>query len=165
MGARVIILSLDPGLRCSGMGLWKDGVLLHALMAQAQMGPRDIAGALEMARQVEIALTYAGAPAPEFLVYEKQQVYPGAGGDADDLFQLAYCNGAIGHALGLPSKGYLPREWKGQVPKRVHHPRIIKALTDEERDAYARDTAGYAKSLVHNVTDAVGLGLKYLQRM
>jgi len=81
------------------------------------------------------------------------------------LFQLAYVNGAVAYMLNRPSTGYLPREWKGQVPKRIHQPRIIKALTDEERAEMDKDLAPYTKSLRHNALDAVGIGLKYLRRM
>jgi hypothetical protein len=51
--------------------------------------------------------------------------------------------------------GVKPREWKGQVPKDVHHARLVKTLTPEE---LAMVEASAPPSLRHNVLDAVGIG-------
>jgi hypothetical protein len=51
--------------------------------------------------------------------------------------------------------GVKPREWKGQVPKDVHHARLVKTLTPDE---LAMVEASAPPSLRHNVLDAVGIG-------
>lgn len=76
------------------------------------------------------------------------------------------------------------RGWKGQIPKPLHHQRVIKRLTPDELqvmlrikpdlleynakacEVYARTLVvrGYSSS-VHNLLDAVALGLTELGRM
>jgi hypothetical protein len=59
----------------------------------------------------------------------------------------------------------LPAQWKGQVPKAVHHKRVRATLMTDEQvvsDVYL-DTIKPA--LRHNVWDAIGLGLVVLGRM
>lgn len=83
--------------------------------------------------------------------------------DQNDLIQLAAVVGAICdrfRAAGEP-KVYLPAEWKGQAPKPVIHARMAKRL--DEREAAALPSM--AKSKLHNVLDAVSIGLVDLQRM
>jgi hypothetical protein len=95
---------------------------------------------------------------PDYFISEVPQVYrAGASkGDPDDLIQLA---GVVGVFSALFSAttytGVKPREWKGQVPKDVHHARLVKTLTPEEM---AMVEASAPPSLRHNVLDAVGIG-------
>lgn len=81
---------------------------------------------------------------------------------------------------------YLPtaREWKGQIPKPVHHGQILRALepwemavlidvksdivehVDRACKKYARSKSltGY-NDPIHNTLDSVGIGLKHLKRI
>ncbi len=54
--------------------------------------------------------------------------------------------------------GVTPSAWKGQTPKKIHGPRIIEALNDDEKQAVLT-----LKN--HNTIDAVGLGLWVLGRL
>ena len=55
---------------------------------------------------------------------------------------------------------YKPFEWKGNVPKEVHHKRILRALTSKETTLLPHMDGDYE----HDLYDAVGIGLFYLQR-
>lgn len=93
------------------------------------------------------------------VVIEKMQIYPNERvKDPNDLLEV---NKVVGmcHFLGETVVEYTPREWKGQLPKRVHHARIRKALSKLELDVLGR----YIKN--EHVLDAVGLGLHYLRRI
>ena len=62
---------------------------------------------------------------------------------------------------------YLPVQWKGNVPKEIHHPRVMRALTVQELATVARvfEAKRTARAWLvppgkqHNVKDAIGLGL------
>jgi hypothetical protein len=95
---------------------------------------------------------------PDYFISEVPQVYrAGASkGDPDDLIQLAGVVGVFAQAFRATTHfGVKPREWKGQVPKDVHHARLVKTLTPEE---LAMVEAAAPPSLRHNVLDAVGIG-------
>lgn len=55
-----------------------------------------------------------------------------------------------------------PKGWKGQVPKTIHHRRLLAKLTDEEKARLPKRPR--AKDFDHNMLDAVGLGLWKLER-
>jgi hypothetical protein len=56
---------------------------------------------------------------------------------------------------------YTPSAWKGQVPKSVHHARILAALSYEEQSRIPK----LPTSKLHNVLDAVALGLFHVGRV
>lgn len=98
--------------------------------------------------------------------------------DPGDLIELAGVGGYVGGVLGATrSVSYLPREWKGQVPKPIHQVRILKALSEFELDRI-RDEEGRRADLgfitfksapvdapLRNTVDAVGIGLFHLGRI
>ncbi len=75
----------------------------------------------------------------------------------DDLIKLAL---RAGEASGFARAALCivvqvkPSEWKGSVPKAIHHKRILAQLDDAERAIVAGATK--------DVLDAVGLGIWYL---
>lgn len=106
------------------------------------------------------------------LVLEIPRIYPHRSkGDPNDIVQLALTVGEIrGHYRPLVthlSETY-PATWKGQVPKEIHHARVLKVLADDEKkllDAERRKvTKTNPHGYDHNMLDAVGLGLWFLQR-
>jgi hypothetical protein len=54
-----------------------------------------------------------------------------------------------------------PHQWKGGLDKATHQPRILDALTPDERATIPK----LAASKLHNVIDAIGIGLFALERM
>ena len=108
------------------------------------------------------------------LVIEVPRIYPGGRGkgDPNDIVTLAMRVGEIrGHYARTVSARIVetyPRTWKGQVPKEIHHARVLAALSAQERtvlDAHARrPTKTNPHGYDHNMLDAVGLGLWFLKR-
>lgn len=153
------LVSVDPGLRVCGVAVFTDGVLTRALLVKnPEQRLRGPVAWLAMAEAVSVEVKGC-----DELVVEVPQVY-GAGkqkGDPNDLIQVAGVGAWVGSALNpKQATGYLPREWKGQVPKEVHNARIEKKLTTQELSVF--DPC--PPSLRHNVLDAVGLGLYHLRR-
>ena len=95
----------------------------------------------------------------QLLVIEKPQVYKNARARSSDLVDLAVSTGRI----AAPYENvvyYLPREWKGQTPKGIHHARIVSALSEYERRALPK-----RKGELKHVLDAVGIGLYHMKQM
>jgi hypothetical protein len=98
------------------------------------------------------------------LVIELPQVYERRETDPNDLIDLAGVAGAIAHALHERTFEVawspVPRSWKGQIPKTVSEQRVLDFLTAAERARIPK----LAKSALHNVMDALHLGIVYMQR-
>lgn len=162
-GTQSGLMACDPGLRGSGIALFsEDGILRHAWYAKNPIrkgnGPESwfaLANAVytdvkQMAFRVDV------------FVLEVPQIYRVSRGDPNDLIDLAGVGAAIGASLPIQQAVcYKPREWKGTAPKEIHQPRIVAKLSEAEKYFLAATP----KSLVHNVVDAVGIGLFYLKEI
>lgn len=168
----MLILSIDPGIRGCGAAVWLDGRLVACAYVPnpAKKGGdmpevRSMADAVyEWARgQINHTETFAE------VVVEFPQVYFGAGkvkkgADTNDLLTLAAVDGAIATRFPLASVGsYKPAEWKRQMNESVTTARVESRLDSVESAVYER-AKSKAKSLAHNMVDAVGVGLKHLGR-
>lgn len=150
-----MLVAVDPGLHHCGVSVWTgDGRLIDARLVKNTV---DMAGPLNaqpMARAVAAEVQLCDAD----LVIEVPQVYPfGQGkGNPNDLIDLTAVAGACMGLAGGAVSYYLPRQWKGQVPKDISHRRALAKLTDLEKTTIRLcKPAG----LMHNVYDAVALGL------
>jgi hypothetical protein len=163
------LVSLDPGIRVSGLAVFRDSVLIHARIlknpTKEARGPTawwTMAG--EAVNAFRNATAWFPGVAPVVFVTEVPQVYRFGNRkvDPDDLIQLAGVGGAVGASLKpAAAHGYYPRQWKGSVDKDVMVRRILGRLSRAERAAIAPCTA----SLKHNVVDAIGIGLHHLGRL
>lgn len=140
-----MLLAIDPGVRALGWAYFEDGRLVQAGLLRAKH-------IQEMVDQLWLLDLH-----PVSLVIERPQVYGGAKFDPNDLVGLAVVAGAAAGRFHMAKNidFPLPRMWKGQVPKDIHHERVLRALSIAERGQVPNTT----KSLQHNVLDAVGLGL------
>jgi hypothetical protein len=132
--------SVDPGVEYYAVAVWDKLVLVMA----------DV-----------VPIRYRFDFVPELVVIEKPQIY----GDKErarksDVADLLYAAGKIAdrYAQDVP---YLPNEWKGQVPKKIHQDQIRARLTVLELDCLSRLPK---KKLIH-VLDAVGIGLYHMERL
>lgn len=102
----------------------------------------------------------------EFVV-EMPQIYRASRskGDPNDLLGLAvqcgHCE-AIAHEMRGTVVRYRPREWKGQTPKEIHHPRLRQQLQPDEMKLALLNT--YPPGQEHNKWDAIGLGLHHKRK-
>ena len=136
-----LLVSIDPGVDYYAWAEWRDGRLIGAGLA-----------------------TFADAPTTaQTAIIEKPQVYAetkSKGVRSSDIVNLSIAVGRLVerfHSVEL----VLPGTWKGQLPKKIHHERILAQLTSGERGLLE---GMKQKELVH-VLDAVGLGLYYLNRV
>lgn len=156
-----MIVAVDPGLRGCGVAIFERTELAAAAYVRNPVEGSGPAAWLGVAVAVREWLS-GRTPLSAALVLEKPQVYRAgqSKGDPGDLIELAGVDGAIAGIRSWSSAtAYLPRVWKGQVPKEIHHARINGLLVPDER---AR-IEPCPKSLMHNVFDAIGIGMFHLK--
>lgn len=157
------LLALDPGIRGCGVAFFQDGELQTGMYvpnpAARGNGPEEV-------RQMVAAVKYYLLPrctlGLDELVIEWPQVYSTSRGkDPNDLLPL------VGIGCGLAcvfprayAVRYLPREWKSTMAKgAAFEKRVLDRLGTDERQFISGP-----RSLLHNVYDAIGLGLFHLGR-
>lgn len=102
--------------------------------------------------------------------------------DPQTIVDLAWAGARFAFSFGVPVHEVTPQQWKGQVPKPIHHARVIpKALSESEFGILERCVPGWAKRVDaacakvarggragvhgygswpgHNLLDAVALGV------
>jgi hypothetical protein len=154
-------LSCDPDTKKSGFAYWVgftlEGVQLLPTFARETKRLR--------------------VPAFKELAIEKPQVYPGPQKtDANDLIEVALAAGWIANAVpdDCEVTFYLPRKWKKQVAKPIHHDRVWERLTSTEQALLPDNARSYIDqglrggayaAQVTELLDAVGIGLVHCGRM
>jgi hypothetical protein len=146
------VVYIDPGVHRCAVALFEGGAL-RAVYWRPTTAPACVFNAVARA------------------VVELPKVRPGSRVRTDDLIALAAAGGRV--AGNLPVMYISPESWKGQVPCTctaknrpedcTHHRRMAAALTPAERKIV--DECGVIKSKLHNVYDAVTMGLKLEGRL
>ena len=156
-------LSMDPGIRGCGIAVWAGGKLLSA---QYVPNPVDKGNDVRAIVQMAVAVIKEAGNI-DVLVVETPQIYNESASkkNDNDILPLVGVDGAVAallHAQGTRHfHQYLPREWKGQVPKEIMQKRIEGRLTLDETTGIFLPCA----SLRHNVWDGIGIGLKFVGRL
>ena len=125
------IMGIDPGLRCTGVA-WGDLGNPELIQSYSvRVKPSSLQNRISNITASVINQYLAGL-APDVVIIEKPQVYQGhlQKGDPNDLIDLAILVGQLMSSLSfvwlstilLPT----PAQWKGQIPKDIHHRRIRK---------------------------------------
>lgn len=161
------LLCLDPAAGvsgASGVAYFDGGILVDAAIIRRPDAPTDFMAWYRIARAVVEWSTFFDGP--DVFVAEWPFVYPDEKkvNPNRDLLPLG---GVVAHVSGMLPESvtrvvYLPREWKGSLQKKAFSDRIYSRLSPQER---AVVDAVNPPSLRHNALDAVGLGLKYLNRL
>ena len=167
------LIAIDPGVHCMAVAMFSTtGTLLDA--RNEVVTPYDkqhaIASLTDLWHTPSVALVNRiqrnlGATV-DTLVGERQVIYPGAKGlktNPNDLLDVAMCAGSFYGGLLEELRVYRvrlvePAQWKAQVPKDICRARIEKLLSEEERKSISRGGE------MHNVFDAIGIGLFWLGR-
>jgi hypothetical protein len=154
-----VVIAIDPGLRCSGVSIWDDGVLMLACLVSSgldtERGPKAW---VAMARAVQ-AIYPLGV---NHLVIETQQRDSRAF-NPEAMLELAGAAGAIVGAYENRAKkhfGYKPRKWS-RVPAEIRYARLREPNV-LSKDEWTK-VEPCSKHLEHNVLDALCLGLYHLK--
>lgn len=158
------LLAVDPGLRGCGAATFVDNRLERAWYCRnTERNERGPKAWREMGLALHADLVTRGLLDIHAFATEYPQIYHSEHqiGDQDDIVQLACAAGAI--SAVIPAKhfvGYLPRYWKGQVPKKVHNLRVVCRLDEEEKTKLEP----VPQQLRNNIIDAIGIGLFLLKQ-
>jgi len=121
---RVQIMGIDPGLTATGVGFFAYGrIYSHTIRPAGGTLTERIHTICNRLKDYDVGL----------LVIELPQVYQGgkAKGDPNDLIKLAALVGALSYTIkSVRTILVSPGQWKGQLPKDVHHKRIKKRMQD-----------------------------------
>ena len=142
-------------------------------------------GVLTMARSVKVQQKFSGLEAysamaqailaacpvsPTAVVIETPQQYPGSSpaprSQVQALEGVAGAIAAVFAPRGAAIVQYLPKQWKGQLPKEVAFRRILSRLSASEVvvEPNLFDVLAHPASKWGHVVDAVGIGLHHLGR-
>ena len=115
----------------------------------------------------KLELVWCGIVAPEtqgvrVVLCERPWIYPGPRSKADpnDIGTLCITAGKLVQpwiTLGAKEVWVPPVTWKGNVPKQIHHARILSALAPSEQSVVARCLTGTSPKYREDAMDAVGL--------
>jgi len=173
------IISFDPGLRECGVAQFDGPDLVACAMPTSDC--KKERGIVAWNAMAEAVCPWIMERAPAVLVYEMMEAYPGNSAAKNaNLLQLTGVLGAVGAVLtqveGLKFVAYLPKQWKGQVKKDIHHRRVTGAtskrtgrwrpgiLTYEELAIFEEARSGVALSKQHNILDGIAIGLYHVGR-
>lgn len=148
-----VTLAIDPG-EDTGWSKWVDARLMTCGLVHPDKYP---------------LLPYmVGLPIDDLVVELPQDYGSNRAVDPNNLISLGYKVGAIvGVFAGLhyllehvfTQKLVHPNEWKGQVPKPIHHDRHLSKLDAREKTVLQAVLKGVPKGKRHDVKDSVCLGL------
>lgn len=156
-------LYLDPGTAVLGAALFLDRRLIGAMVSRAKAKTIDL--------QVEQHCLNIREAFGHIVAERATVEWMSAGGDrvpAQDLINVQAVGSSVAGLLASAVSHLSPTQWKGNIPKRIHHPRIVRALEPDERAVSAalfeRARTGSSRGNDKEALDAVGMGLYDLQR-
>lgn len=167
------LLSIDPGVRTCGCAMWLNGKLTAAklvlgVLKGAEASPADLVEHMAISVKRWVGGSIGLVPYDLNTVIEMMRTYDGkakGNADANDLIMVSLVSGGILMHMCRPGTLVLPENWKGGVPKKNRHgdnvikERCLDKLSKEEIATIDLP----AKSLEHNVWDAIGIGLRHLR--
>lgn len=152
-------LCVDPGLRGVGVAVFEGKTLARAAyLENPEKSGRGYRAASAMAFEMHRWLDINALTVPDKAVIEFPRIYPGhAKIDNNDLIDIATVGAAIATWCEADEiVSVFPADWKGNVKKDVMTTRIKAELSANEA---SRIDKSCRRSLLHNVYDAVGIGL------
>jgi hypothetical protein len=135
-----MILAIDPGTRATGLATITGQTLDVFVLPWERAAAWILSGPRDGAAIVEVPEARRGSPVP-----------------VNDLVQLAgVAGGLIGAcmAMGMTVRRVTPAQWKGAIPKAVHH-RRVRAQLAEHRPGWL---SGWDATR-HDGRDAIALAI------
>lgn len=150
-----VYVTIDPGLQ-TGWAIWNVSGLVACGLGDPRLHARHVVHSSNRSADT-IGDVWVESP----VIYPRSKARPA------DIMKLAREAGrwiGIYSTLGVEAHLVEPAQWKGQVPKDIHHARVWAALTSAEQALVSVSVKVIAPSKRHNVLDAVGLGLWVAER-
>jgi hypothetical protein len=142
------MLAIDPGLTGTGVCLADSGrggwIVWLGTARPPKSCPRDVPSRV---RSICEQIVHALGHNFNVVVVEKPQVYAQRKqeGDPNDLVNVAVLAGAVlGYTRAALTLDPLPHDWKGGVPKKIHHARLKQRFPWATGSNHALDALGLA---------------------
>jgi hypothetical protein len=159
----VNVVGIDPSVHGTGIAIFEGGVLTRVFVNDTKIIARTHSYG-EIARRALSDICKISFPWTDWIICEVPQIYKDSPGDPNDLVAVSMVAGALCATIpALNVHTVKPKEWKGQVPKQVHHPRIWRQLVGMELAVATAAKEKYGPRF-HNAMDAIGLGLWKLRK-
>ena len=177
-----LTISIDPGKYCTGVALFREGLLVRALLVRIPKveDEEPVCRWVRMSAQVYKEVLRAANPQEGVslsssigdlisgtfrLACERMTIRPSRLEASNAVADLQGTLGSIVAVLNpKESVSYLPEQWKRQLPKDIAKGRVYTRLDVDEVLALEDSLDGIPQGLRHNVFDAVGIGLHSLDR-
>lgn len=157
----MITIGVDPGLICSGYALLVNGECISLTLKKRIAEQKDnlvkalhgqSVGAEAVKEKVlaDYPMTWSGSP---LVAVEKPIIYGNKKARDDDVMKLMAAFGAVVTPFAfMKTLTPTPAQWKGQIPKHIHHKRILRKNPEAERFL-----ADIPRTQHEHVLDALGL--------
>lgn len=154
------MITIDPGLNGCGFAEWVGDQMVRARYIKRTEG--SASKAYQMAWTLN-QITYRNDIVADgrYSIIERPRIYTKMKGDPADILNLLEVGATFQGMLGRPVEWVEPHAWKGSLNADAMTERIKSRLTPEEH----KRVEPCAASLMHNVYDAVGIGLHALGRL
>ena len=150
-------LAIDPSIKHTGVALFLGQELQWARVVTSAE-PTSASREVRYKAMADLIKEAVGPAIPAELILEFPEIYPRHPARPNDLMLLAGLTGYLAGSIeALKVITYLPKQWKGQLPKDVCITRVSSKLTPTE---LWRVSAGDKT----DAWDAVGIGLFRLRR-
>jgi hypothetical protein len=126
----MLVLGIDPDLHTTGWAAY-DSNLRKVIAVGCLKVPRKLTGFDAIEATMVKCRSECWGGIVNVLVVEGQELYLGNTKNTRSILDLALCAGALMGTTYTGSGDILcpkPAEWKGQVPKYIHHKRILDGL-------------------------------------
>lgn len=143
-----VLYSVDPGVQQSYFARWVDGKLTDLWVDKWPDCKPHMRGDSNAHSELKLAVEV-----PRVYRVTKSK------GDPNDLIDLTLVSGRLIGSFPGEFKTYYPYEWKRQMKKEISQKRCRELINVGEFDVVKSFLPSLAKSLHHNMWDAIGIGL------
>lgn len=154
------VLAFDPGLSHTAMCFFAEGEVKALTLIEKTAGHPRLFSMVDAVRRAlpDIRPTCIVIEYPE--IYVSSRAWKGNPNNIRDLAAVAFAIATeVDYKYDLYPAMPLPRQWKGQTPKDVHHARLKQGLTKGQWRVVLGALNAVTPSLRHNLWDALGLAL------
>ena len=154
-----MLVAIDPGKKCLGWAGFRRERLVKAAAPKCveRVGPWIVAAQLTM----DIEIGCAAAVVLECMHWRPND----SSSQPNDLLDVQLVGALVAASLGVVVGVYKASEWKGNTPKKIHHPRISAALYTHEIGILREALTCTPKAHHKEILDAIGIGLFHLGRI
>lgn len=158
------LLSIDPGTKNLGWALFEEERFVLGGCSRTSLRTRDDQVHVHV-ETIQAALRSYGAGLRVYGALESMKHHSRrARSNPNDLLDVQMVGGLVAGHLCVRVRTLPATQWKGSIPKSVHHERITRKLDAAELVVLQESVRDVPSGNHKEVLDAVGIGLYHLGR-